>query len=76
MSIESVMPSSHLILCRPLFLLPSVSPYFSTKVFETQADSEGKASPAFIFTDKATGFFACLFFQNSGDHIIGVDDLT
>ena len=26
MSIESVMPSSHLILCRPLLLLPSVSP--------------------------------------------------
>ena len=24
MSIESVMPSSHLILCRPLFLLPSI----------------------------------------------------
>ena len=26
MSIESVMPSSHLILCRPLFLLPPISP--------------------------------------------------
>ena len=26
MSIESVMPSSHLILCRPLFLLPSIFP--------------------------------------------------
>ena len=26
MSIESVMPSNHLILCRPLFLLPSVFP--------------------------------------------------
>ena len=25
-SIESVMPSSHLILCRPLFLLPSIPP--------------------------------------------------
>ena len=26
MSIESVMPSSHLILCRPLFLLPPIHP--------------------------------------------------
>jgi len=26
MSIESVMPSNHLILCRPLLLLPSISP--------------------------------------------------
>ena len=31
MSIESVMPSSHLILCRPLLLLPSVFP--SLRVF-------------------------------------------
>ena len=28
MSIESVMPSNHLILCRPLFLLPSIFPSF------------------------------------------------
>ena len=35
-SIESAMPSSHLILCRPLFLLPPVSPsisLFQWKVF-------------------------------------------
>ena len=31
MSIESVMPSSHLILCRPLLLLPSIPP--SIRVF-------------------------------------------
>ena len=31
MSIESVMPSSHLILCRPLLLLPPIPP--STRVF-------------------------------------------
>ena len=34
MSIESVMPSNHLILCRPLFLLPSIFPrirVFSSK---------------------------------------------
>ena len=34
MSIESVMPSSHLILCLPLFLLPSVFP--SIRVFSSE----------------------------------------
>ena len=35
MSIESVMPSSHLILCRPLLLLPPISP--SIKVFSNES---------------------------------------
>src|SRR5574339_649280 len=35
MSIESVMPSSHLILCRPLLLLPSILP--STRVFSNES---------------------------------------
>ena len=35
MSIESVMPSNHLILCHPLLLLPSVFP--SIKVFSNQS---------------------------------------
>ena len=34
MSIESVMPSNHLVLCRPLLLLPSVSP--SVRVFTNE----------------------------------------
>ena len=34
-SIESVMPSSHLILCHPLFLLPSIFP--SIKVFSNES---------------------------------------
>ena len=34
MSIESVMPSNHLILCRPLLLLPSVFP--SIRVFSNE----------------------------------------
>ena len=33
-SVESVMPSSHLILCRPLLLLPSLSP--SIRVFSNE----------------------------------------
>ena len=35
MSIESVMPSSHLILCRPLLLLPPISP--SIRVFSNES---------------------------------------
>ena len=35
MSIESVMPSSHLILCRPLFLLPPIPP--SIRVFSSES---------------------------------------
>ena len=36
MSIELVMPSNHLILCRPLLLLPSIFP--SIKVFSNESD--------------------------------------
>ena len=35
MSIESVMPSNHLILCRPLLILPSICP--SIKVFSNES---------------------------------------
>ena len=35
MSIESVMPSNHLVLCRPLLLLPSIFP--SIRVFSTES---------------------------------------
>ena len=35
MSIESVMPSSHLILCLPLFLLPSIFP--SIRIFSSES---------------------------------------
>ena len=36
MSIESVMPSNHLILCRPLLLLPSIFP--SIRVFTNESE--------------------------------------
>ena len=36
-SIQSVMPSSHLILCRPLLLLPSIPP--SIRVFSNESTS-------------------------------------
>ena len=35
MSIESVMPSNHLILCRPLLLLPSCEYGYANSVYET-----------------------------------------
>ena len=35
MSIESVMPSNHLILCHPLFLLPSIFP--SIRIFSNES---------------------------------------
>ena len=35
MSIESVMPSNHLILCRPLLLLPSIFP--SIRIFSSES---------------------------------------
>ena len=36
MSIESVMPSNHLILCGPLLLLPSI--FLSIRVFSNESD--------------------------------------
>ena len=46
MSIESVIPSNHLILCRPLLLLPSIFP--SIRVFSNQSffASAGKSNGA------------------------------
>ena len=35
MSVESVMPSNHFILCRPLLLLPSI--FFSIRVFSNES---------------------------------------
>ena len=42
MSIESVMPSSHLILCCPLLLLPSIFP--SIRVFSNESGASGGQS--------------------------------
>ena len=43
MSIESVMPSNHLILCRPLLLLPSVFPTISVFSNESFFASSGQS---------------------------------
>ena len=46
-SIESVMPSSHLILCRPLLLLPSIFP--SIRVFSCSPRDSQESPPTLQF---------------------------
>ena len=48
MSIESVMPSSHLILCHPLLLLPPIPP--STRVFSNESILHMKWSKYWSFS--------------------------
>ena len=48
MSIESVMPSSHLILCRPLFLLPPIPP--SIRVFSSESTLHIRWSKSWSFS--------------------------
>ena len=50
MSIESVMPSNHLILCHPLLLLPSILP--SIRVFSNESvfQSGGQSMGVFSFS--------------------------
>ena len=58
MSIELVMPSSHLILCRPLLLLPPIPP--SIRVFsnESQHQSLFPMSQLFAWGGQSTGVSA------------------
>ena len=49
MSIESVMPSSHLILCRPLLLLPSIFPRFRVFSHESVLRIRGPKYWSFSF---------------------------
>ena len=58
MSIELVMPSSHLILCRPLLLLPPIPP--SIRVFsnESQHQSLFRMSQLFAWGGPSTGVSA------------------
>ena len=51
MSIESVMPSNHLVLCRPLLLLPSIFPsirVFSSQLFTSGGQSIGASASASV----------------------------
>ena len=48
MSVEPVMPSNHLILCRPLLLLPSIFP--SIRAFSNEVSSLHQVAKSFSFS--------------------------
>ena len=60
MSIESVMPSSHLILCRPLFLLPQSLPasesFPMSQLFASGGQSTGASALATFLPKKSQGW--------------------
>ena len=59
-SIESVMPSSHLILCRPLLLLPPISPsirvFSMSQLFSWGGQSTGVSALASFLPKKSQGW--------------------
>ena len=59
-SIESVMPSSHLILCRPLLLLPSIPPasesFPMSQLFAWGGQSTGVSALASFLPNKSQGW--------------------
>ena len=72
MSIESVMPSSHLILCCPLLLLPSIFPsirVFSNELaFTSGGQSIGVSASASVLPMNIQGSFA----SELSTHLLGV----
>ena len=59
-SIESVIPSNHLILCHPLLLLPSIFPIirvFSSQFFASGGQSMGASGSASVFPVNIQGWF-------------------
>ena len=59
MSIVSVIPSNHLLLCRPLLLQPSIFP--SIRVFSNESSLQ--ALPSFIFTTALSGKQVLVFYR-------------
>ena len=60
MSIESVMPSNHLILCHPLLLLPSIFPsikIFSNHFFTSSGQSIGVSASASVLPMNSQDWF-------------------
>ena len=60
MSIESVMPSSHLILCRPLLLLPSVFPSIRVFPSESALHIRGPKDWTFSFSIRPSSIYSGL----------------
>ena len=73
MSIESVMPSNYLILCRPLLLLPSIFP--NIKVFSNESDL-GIRQPkywSFSFSiSPSNGYSRLISFRTDLLHLLAV----
>ena len=63
MSLESVMPSNHLILCRPLLLLPSVFPsirvFSSESVLYIRCHSGGVSASASVLPSPSASVLVC-----------------
>ena len=63
MSIESMMPSNHLILCHPLLLLPSIFPsirifsFLMSRLFASGGQSIGTSASASVLPMKIQGWF-------------------
>ena len=60
MSVESVMPSSHLILCRPLLLLPPIPP--NIRVFSNESTLRMKWPKCWSFR-QMSGYYLKLWFS-------------
>ena len=59
-SIESVMPSDHLVLCCPLLLLPSIFPritVFSSQPFASNGQSTGASASASVLAKNIQGWY-------------------
>ena len=71
-SIESVMPSNHLILCRPLFLLPSVFPsirvFPMSQLFTSGSQSIGDSASASSPSNEYSGLIS--FRMDWLDHLV------
>ena len=73
MSIESVMPSNHLALCRPLLLLPSIFP--SIRVFSNESALRIRSPKYLNFSfsiSLSNEYSALIFFRNDLFDILAV----
>ena len=75
MSIESVMPSNHLILCHPLLLLPSIFP--SIRVFSNESALRIRWPKywRFSFSISPSNEYSGFFFEYSGFISLGLTGL-
>ena len=64
MSIESVMPSNHLILCHPLFLLPSIFPSIRSFPMSRLFTSGGQSRSFSISLSPSNEYLGLIFFRS------------